>query len=149
VRTTHDVPFNLAAANEDAPEYAVIGINMLGPSGLEMIKQLKQLDESTRMVVPTGHASGGTAVKAIKLGAVHYLAKPADADEILAAFHRIAGDAALPVTPQPLAIARLEWKHIQKVFPNVRATSRKPRAASACAGARCNTNSPSVRGGAD
>jgi two-component system response regulator RegA len=77
----------------------------------------------------TGYASIATAVEAIKLGATHYLAKPADADEILAAFHRNEGDAALPVGTKPLSVARLEWEHIQKVLGecqgNISETARR------------------------
>ena len=129
VRTAHDVPSGLGAATDDPPEFAVIDLKMPGPSGLELVQKLKQLDENTRIVVLTGYASIATAVEAIKLGAVHYLAKPADADEILAAFHRTAGDAALPVEPKPLSVARLEWEHIQKVLSecqgNISETARR------------------------
>lgn len=120
VRAAHDVPSGLAAAVEDPPEHAVIDLKMPGPSGLELVQKLKQLDENTRIVVLTGYASIATAVEAIKLGAIHYLAKPADADEILAAFHRTEGDSALSVDPKPLSVARLEWEHIQKVLNECR-----------------------------
>ena len=129
VRVAHDVLSGLAAASEDAPEYAVIDLKMPGPSGLELVQKLKQLDENTRIVMLTGYASIATAVEAIKLGAVHYLAKPADADEILAALHRTEGDAGLPVEPKPLSVARLEWEHIQKVLSeckgNISETARR------------------------
>jgi len=125
----HDVPSGLAMATDDPPEYAVIDLKMPGPSGLELVQKLKQLDENTRIVMLTGYASIATAVEAIKLGATHYLAKPADADEILAAFHRTEGDAALPVGSKPLSVARLEWEHIQKVLSecqgNISETARR------------------------
>jgi two-component system response regulator RegA len=77
----------------------------------------------------TGYASIATAVEAIKLGAIHYLAKPADADEILAAFGRTGGDAQAAVENRPLSVARLEWEHIQKVLNecsgNISETARK------------------------
>jgi two-component system, response regulator RegA len=129
VRVAHDVPSGLAMATDDPPEYAVIDLKMPGPSGLELVQKLKQLDENTRIVMLTGYASIATAVEAIKLGATHYLAKPADADEILAAFHRTEGDAALPVGARPLSVARLEWEHIQKVLSecqgNISETARR------------------------
>jgi len=129
VRTAHDAPSGLNAAVADPPEYAVIDLKMPGPSGLELVQKLKQLDENTRIVMLTGYASIATAVEAIKLGAIHYLAKPADADEILAAFHRTEGDAALPVGSKPLSVARLEWEHIQKVLGecqgNISETARR------------------------
>ena len=72
-------------------EYAVIDLRIAQESGLKMVEALHALDENTRIVMLTGYASVATAVEAIKLGAVHYLTKPADADEILAAL-----DANLP-----------------------------------------------------
>jgi two-component system response regulator RegA len=129
VRLAEDVPSGFAAAAADPPEYAVIDLKMPGPSGLELVQKLKQLDENTRIVVLTGFASIATAVEAIKLGAVHYLAKPADADDILAAFARTVGDAQAPLEHKPLSVARLEWEHIQKVLTecggNVSETARK------------------------
>jgi two-component system response regulator RegA len=119
----------LAAAERESPEYAVIDLRMPGPSGLELVKKLKALDPHTRIVVLTGYASIATAVEAIKLGATHYLAKPADADEIVAAFSRDSGDAAAPVTAKPLPLSRLEWEHIQKVLAecdgNISETARR------------------------
>jgi two-component system response regulator RegA len=77
----------------------------------------------------TGYASVATAVEAIKLGAVHYLAKPADADEIVAAFRRDRGDAGIEPPGRPLSVARLEWEHIQKVLSecggNISETARR------------------------
>ena len=129
VRIAHDVASGLAAASEDPPEYAVVDLKMPGPSGLELVRALQQLDEHTHIVVLTGYASIATAVEAIKLGAVHYLAKPADADEILSAFARIEGNAGAPVENRPLSIARLEWEHIQKVLSecsgNISQTARR------------------------
>jgi two-component system, response regulator RegA len=129
VRTAHSVDEGMARATEESPEYAVIDLKMSGASGLELVKRLHALDPNTRMVVLTGYASIATAVEAIKLGAVHYLAKPADADEILAAFGRTAGDATAPVSARPLSVDRLEWEHIQKVLNecdgNISETARR------------------------
>lgn len=116
----------LAVANP--PEYAVLDLKMPGQSGLTLIQSLKQLDEETRIIILTGYASISTAVEAIKLGATHYLAKPVDADEIVAAFHRSDGDSSVPVVDSPLSVGRLEWEHIQKVLAandgNISATAR-------------------------
>ncbi len=129
VRTAYDVASGLAAAMDDPPEYAVIDLRMPGSSGLELVQKLKQLDENTRIVMLTGYASIATAVEAIKLGATHYLAKPADADEILVALHRTGGDPGLPVGSKPLSVARLEWEHIQRVLEeckgNISETARR------------------------
>ena len=92
VRVAHDVTQGIAVAIADPPEYAVVDLKMPGPSGLELVMKLKEIDANTRVVMLTGYASIATAVEAIKLGAVHYLAKPADADEIVAALHRDNGD---------------------------------------------------------
>jgi two-component system response regulator RegA len=129
VRVAHDVASGRRAAEQDAPEYAVVDLKMPGPSGLELVKHLMALDPHTRIVVLTGYASIATAVAAIKLGAMHYLTKPADADEIVAAFGRDAGDAAAPLAHRPLSVGRLEWEHIQKVLTecggNVSETARR------------------------
>ena len=129
VRVAHNVDEGLAAAETDPPEYAVVDLRMPGPSGLELVKKLKALDAHTRIVVLTGYASVATAVEAIKLGAIHYLAKPADADEIVAAFQRDSGNAAVTVETRPLPLSRLEWEHIQKVLTesggNISETARR------------------------
>lgn len=128
VSVAHDVATALQLAREAPPEYAVVDLKMPGDSGLVLIEALKALDEATRIVMLTGYASVATAVEAIKLGATHYLAKPADADEIVAAFQREAGDSGMVVTANPLSVGRLEWEHIQKVLSehggNVSATAR-------------------------
>ena len=113
----HDAPTGIAAASADPPEYAVVDLKMPGPSGLELVRALKALDTHTRIVVFTGYASVNTAIEAIKLGATHYLAKPADADEVIAALHRDTGDVNAAIgEPPPLSVARLEWEHIQRVL---------------------------------
>jgi len=128
VRIAHDVDEAMDLCAEYPPEYAVVDLNMPGKSGLELVKYLVGLDDNTRIVVITGYASIATAVEAVKLGATHYLAKPADADEVVAAFSRQAGDASVTVTHQPLSVNRLEWEHIQKVLKendgNISATAR-------------------------
>lgn len=129
VRVAHGVDEALRIAEEDPPEYAVVDLRMPGPSGLALVERLKALDSHTRIVVLTGYASIATAVEAIKLGAIHYLTKPADADEIVQAFGWGAGDAAIPIAENPLSVDRLEWEHIQKVLlecqGNISATARR------------------------
>jgi len=115
----------LAAANP--PEYAVVDLKMGGASGLQLIQSLHELDPATRIVVLTGYASIATAVEAIKLGATQYLPKPANADEIVAAFGHQA-TAVQPLNAQPSSVNRLEWEHIQRVLHenngNISATAR-------------------------
>nr|WP_202978083.1 response regulator transcription factor [Mariprofundus erugo] len=112
----HNVKMALELVADAPPEYAVIDLNMPGDSGLVLVDQLNQLDDYIRIVVLTGYASIATAVEAIKLGATHYLAKPADADEIVAALGRQAGDMTTDVGEQRMSPRRLEWEHIQKVL---------------------------------
>lgn len=98
------------------PEYAVVDLRIGSESGLELVKKLSELDENTRIIMLTGYASVATAVESIKLGAVHYLTKPATADEVLAALHRDEGDTTVTPPEQPLSVRRLEWEHLQKVL---------------------------------
>lgn len=129
VRLAHSVDEALCAIGDDPPEYAVIDLRMPGPSGLVLVEKLKTLDSHTRIVVLTGYASIATAVEAIKLGATHYLTKPADADEIVQAFHCETGETTMPIAENPLSVDRLEWEHIQKVLlecqGNISATARR------------------------
>jgi two-component system response regulator RegA len=115
----------LAIANP--PEYAVLDLKMEGASGLVLVQKLHELDPATRIVMLTGYASIATAVEAIKLGATQYLSKPANADEIVAAFgHNPSTD--VHFEAQPATVERLEWEHIQRVLhengDNISATAR-------------------------
>ncbi|NWF38698.1 response regulator transcription factor [Mariprofundus sp. NF] len=129
VQVSHNVADAIELIGDAAPEYAVVDLSMPGDSGLVLVEKLHQLDEHTRIVVLTGYASIATAVEAIKLGATHYLAKPADADEVVAALQKNSGDAAAEVSGQPMSTKRLEWEHIQKVLMecdgNISETARR------------------------
>jgi two-component system response regulator RegA len=116
VALAHGVFDALACARCEPPSYAVIDLKMQGDSGLSLIPELRALSDGVRIVVLTGYASVATAVEAIKLGATHYLAKPVDADAVVAAFGRAVGDPATPVPSRPLSVDRLEWEHIQRVL---------------------------------
>ncbi len=128
VSAAADVASASLLAQANAPEYAVIDLKMPGPSGLMLVQRLKELDAETRIVMLTGYASIATAVEAIKLGATHYLAKPADVDEIVHALQQTAGDPNVTINSDPLSVDRLEWEHIQKVLAendgNISATAR-------------------------
>lgn len=108
----------VALAREESPEFAIIDLKMPGPSGLEVVRDLYEIDPLTRMVVLTGYGSIATAVEAVRLGAVNYLSKPADADAILAAFERGEGEVLDPTTLEYNApsLARVEWEHINRVL---------------------------------
>ena len=116
VTVAHDVPSALQKLELSTPDYAVVDLNMPGPSGLELVSKLHEINPETNIIILTGYASISTAVEAIKLGATHYLTKPADADEIVAAFHRQQGDSETPVPDKPISVNRLEWEHIQKIL---------------------------------
>lgn len=128
VALAHDVDGALAHARAAPPDYAVIDLKIPGNSGLTLIPPLKALSERVRIVVLTGYASVATAVEAIKLGATYYLAKPVNADEVLAALRRDSGDPQAAVASRPLSVERLEWEHIQRVLAenagSVSATAR-------------------------
>ncbi|MCG6900745.1 MAG: response regulator transcription factor [Gammaproteobacteria bacterium] len=116
VSIAHNLSDALQLAECMEPEYAVVDLRIGSESGLELVKQLAELDENTRIVILTGYASVATAVESIKLGAIHYLTKPATADEIVAALHRDEGDPSVSPAEQPLSVKRLEWEHLQKVL---------------------------------
>jgi len=109
-------------------EYAVLDLNLGNCTSLDLILPLRERNPDMRILVLTGYASIATAVRAIKLGADNYLAKPADTDEILTALLTDSepdADAEL----QPMSVRRLEWEHIQKVLEqnngNISATARQ------------------------
>jgi len=117
-----------ALAKNEPPEFAVVDLKMSGNSGLVLVRQLNDLEAGTKIVVLTGYASIATAIEAIKLGATHYLAKPVDADEIVAAFDKQSGNTDVELSSSPLSVNRLEWEHIQRVLAendgNISATAR-------------------------
>lgn len=130
IDVSHDVAAAFAQAQTAAPDCALVDLRMPGPSGLTLIRQLTALNPGIRIVVLTGYASIATAVEAIKLGAVHYLTKPAGVDDILTALHDASGsapDAAAAPAQRP-SPERLEWEYLQKVLQehggNISATAR-------------------------
>ena len=127
VTVAHSVELAIPLAEDNPPEFAVIDLKMGGAPGLVLVKVLHELDPNTRIVVLTGYASIATAVGAIKLGATQYLSKPANADEIVAAFNQVP-DSNVPLKTRPAQIEHLEWEHIQRVLieqdGNISATAR-------------------------
>jgi two-component system response regulator RegA len=106
----------------------LVDLKMPNASGLTLVQRLKQIDSGTCVVVLTGYASIATAIEAIKLGATHYLAKPARTEDILAAFKRVEPKPDVPISEDPMRIGQLEWEHIQKVLVeqqgNISATAK-------------------------
>ena len=118
-----------AAIRSAPPTRVVLDLNLGGTSGLALIRPLLEANADCRIVVLTGYASIATAVDAIKLGAVQYLAKPVEVEAVLAAFaDRLPPEAATAVEHAPLSVDRLEWEHIQRVLRehdgNISATAR-------------------------
>lgn len=113
--------------------YAILDLNLGGHTSLSLIPVIKQKNPATRILILTGYASITTAVEAIKMGADNYLAKPADADEILSALLSDVPSKASGATGnsvlEPMSVRRLEWEHIQKVLSenggNISATARQ------------------------
>jgi two-component system response regulator RegA len=116
VYKANDSSTALSLANQHHPRHAVIDLCIGDESGLQLVTQLATAYPAMRLVVLTGFASIATAVEAIKLGATHYLTKPASIADILAALEREDGDANISPEPQPMSVKRLEWEHIQKVL---------------------------------
>jgi len=119
----------LDQARERRPGRIVLDLNLNGASGLALIPELLAINPDCRIVVLTGYASITTAVDAIKLGAIQYLAKPVEIEAILGAFaDDETPDLDLPAPDEPLSVDRLEWEHIQRVLNendgNISATAR-------------------------
>jgi two-component system response regulator RegA len=116
VRSARDAESAAALAEADSPELAVLDLRMPGESGLDLLRRLIVIDPTTRVLMLTGYGSIATALEAVRLGAVNYLTKPADVDEILAAFNPEAQAGESSVDPETPSLARVEWEHIQRVL---------------------------------
>jgi two-component system, response regulator RegA len=118
----------LAAAETLRPDYVVIDLKLPDQTGLRVLRRLMEIDPAVRVVVLTAHASISTAVEAMKLGATHYLTKPATADEIIAAFYRDRPDPDVLIAERPMSPSRVEWEYINRVLlsyrGNISATAR-------------------------
>ncbi len=115
VRAVASVDEALAAARYESPELAVVDLKLPVGSGLDIVRGLHAIDPTTRIVVLTGYGSIATALESVKLGATHYLTKPVDADQVLAAF----GGRDVPQEPPTVGVpslARVEWEHIQRIL---------------------------------
>lgn len=114
---------------DECPAFAVVDLKLVNGSGLECVKLLHTHDPRTKIVVLTGFASIATAVEAIKLGACHYLAKPANTDDIEAAFARGPGDETIAVSTRPTSLKNLEWERIHQTLVdsdfNISETARR------------------------
>lgn len=108
----------MALVHTEAPEFAVLDLKMPGKSGMELLPAILAVEPATRVVILTGYGSIASALDAVRLGAVWYVSKPADADEVLAAFDRGQSEPleATQVDYQAPTLARAEWEHINRVL---------------------------------
>jgi two-component system response regulator RegA len=128
VRTADSLEAGKQAIREAAPAYAVVDMRLDDGNGLEVIRLLRETRPDCRALVLTGYGNIATAVTAVKMGAVDYLSKPADADDILAAL--TASGEVKPAPPEnPMSADRVRWEHIQRVYElcnrNVSETARR------------------------
>ncbi len=128
VRTAETVADAMQQVQDNPPDYAVVDMRLEDGNGLDVIELLARRKPEARGIVLTGYGNIATAVTAVKLGAIDYLAKPADADAIFKALVAEPGTkAALP--ENPMSADRVRWEHIQRVYElcnrNVSETARR------------------------
>ncbi|NKB51667.1 MAG: ActR/PrrA/RegA family redox response regulator transcription factor [Rhizobiaceae bacterium] len=128
VTTAETVRDGIFHVSRETPDYCVVDMRLEDGNGLEVVSALQNKGAETRVVALTGYGNIATAVTAVKLGAVDYLAKPADADEIHAALMQNTEEGANP-PENPMSADRVRWEHIQRVYElcdrNVSETARR------------------------
>lgn len=128
VATAESVEEAVAAVRASPPAYAVVDMRLGDGNGLDVVAAIREKREDARAVILTGYGNIATAVTAVKLGAVDYLSKPADADDVFAALTRTGGERAAP-PENPMSADRVRWEHIQRVYEmcerNVSETARR------------------------
>ena len=128
VTTAESVADGLLQVERSAPAFAVVDMRLGDGNGLDVISALKQRRPDARAIILTGYGNIATAVNAVKMGAVDYLAKPADADEVANAL--LATGESKPAPPEnPMSADRVRWEHIQRIYElcdrNVSETARR------------------------
>jgi two-component system response regulator RegA len=113
VRATNNAKEAAAILKNFHPRFAVVDLKMPGESGLECIKRLNDFDSTIKIVMLTGYASITTTIEAIKLGACYYLAKPANVDDIIAAFN---GDKEEKIFGKKTSLKNIEWEYIHQAL---------------------------------
>jgi two-component system response regulator RegA len=126
--TAQNVAEGRAKAQANPPAYAVVDLRLEDGNGLDVIETLRERRPDCRIVVLTGYGAIATAVAAVKIGAIDYLSKPADANDVTNAL--LARGEALPQPPEnPMSADRVRWEHIQRVYEmcdrNVSETARR------------------------
>ncbi|QLQ12617.1 MAG: ActR/PrrA/RegA family redox response regulator transcription factor [Brevundimonas sp.] len=127
VRTADSVAEAERALNERVPAFAVLDMRLEDGNGLKVVEAIREQREDARIVMLTGYGAIATAVAAVKAGAVDYLQKPADADDVVKAL-LATGEAPEPPV-NPMSADRVRWEHIQRVYElcdhNVSETARR------------------------
>jgi len=126
--TAESVAAGKAIALSRAPAYAVVDLRLEDGNGLDVVETLREQRPDCRIVVLTGYGAIATAVAAVKIGALDYLSKPADANDVMNAL--LANPDSLPPPPEnPMSADRVRWEHIQRVYEqcdrNVSETARR------------------------
>jgi two-component system response regulator RegA len=128
VTTAESVAEGLQQVEKSAPSFAVVDMRLSDGNGLEVISALKRRRPEARGIILTGYGNIATAVNAVKLGAVDYLAKPADADDVVTALLALDSNTIAP-PENPMSADRVRWEHIQRIYElcdrNVSETARR------------------------
>ena len=128
VDTADTVAEGIRKVEASPPAYAVVDMRLGDGNGLDVIVALKRRRPDARAIILTGYGNIATAVNAVKLGAVDYLSKPVDADDVVAALLALEGRRADP-PENPMSADRVRWEHIQRVYElcnrNVSETARR------------------------
>lgn len=128
VRSAFSVAEGIELIRQSAPAFMIADLRLEDGNGLDVIAELTRLRPNARIIVLTGYGNIATAVSAVKLGAVDYLAKPADADDVTDALLAPPNSKA-PPPENPMSADRVRWEHIQRVYElcnrNVSETARR------------------------
>jgi two-component system, response regulator RegA len=128
VTTAESVADGLLQVEKSAPAFAVVDMRLADGNGLDVISAMKKRRPEARAIILTGYGNIATAVNAVKLGAVDYLAKPVDADDVAAALLALDNKKIEP-PENPMSADRVRWEHIQRIYElcgrNVSETARR------------------------
>lgn len=127
VRQAESVKQGISLAKSEPPAFAVVDLRLNDGSGLDVVREIQKLRKDSKIIMLTGYGNIPTAVAAIKAGAIDYMPKPADADDIENALLAIGSKATPP--DNPMSADRVKWEHIHRVFElcnrNVSETARR------------------------
>ena len=128
VSTAESVADGLLQVEKSPPAFAVVDMRLADGNGLDVISAMKKRRPDARAIILTGYGNIATAVNAVKLGAVDYLAKPVDADDVVAALLAVENKKIEP-PENPMSADRVRWEHIQRIYElcgrNVSETARR------------------------